>query len=283
MHTTASDGLLSPDELVRFCIKRGLEAIAIADHDTTDGIAPAIKAAESTSLTIIPAIEISTDIPRAEVHVLGYFIDYQDAQLLETLQRLRLSRVDRAQRMVAKLAQLGMPVEWERVLELAQGGVIGRPHVARALWEKGYVSSPAEAFAKYISRNGPAYVERYRLTPTEAVELVTAARGIAALAHPIIESLPTMELSEKTRLESLLPELVQAGLVGIETYYPGYTPEIERYLLRLGNSFGLVPTGGSDYHGLGISAVDPGTVEVPRSSLDRLCAALAKSRAKPSP
>jgi predicted metal-dependent phosphoesterase TrpH len=261
---------------VQYCLKRDLEVIAIADHDTTDGIAPALKAAQGTSLTIIPAIEISTDIPRAEVHLLGYFIDHDDPELLKTLEKLRLSRVDRARRMVIKLADLGMPVEWKRVVELAQGGVIGRPHVAQALSEKGHVATIAEAFAKYIGRNGPAYVERYKLTPVEAVDLVNAARGVAGLAHPIVESLPKMEATEQARLEGLLSEVVPAGLVAMEAYYPGYTPEIERYVIGLCNRHGLVPTGGSDYHGVGISAVDPGTVEVPRSSVDGLRAAWVK-------
>lgn len=273
VHTTASDGMLTPEELVMLSIKRGLEVIAIADHDTTEGIPPALKAAEGTSLTVIPAIEISSDIPYAEVHIIGYFIDYLDQHLQQTLARLRNSRVDRAQRMVAKLAELGMPIEWQRVLEIAGSGSIGRPHVAQALYEKGYVSSPAEAFAKYIGRNGPAYVERYKLTPTEAIRLVIDAKGLAALAHPIIVAGPTVGPTEQQLdLESLLPGLVQAGLAAIEAYYAGYAPAVEQYLLDLAARFNLVPTGGSDYHGWGISTVELGEVEVPRSALDALYA-----------
>ncbi len=268
VHTTASDGVLSPEELVRLSLKRGLEVIAIADHDTTEGIPLALKAAEGASLTVIPAIEVSTDIPRAEVHILGYFIDYSDEHLQQTLIRLRSSRIDRAKRMVQKLAQLGMPIEWQRVLEIAGSGSIGRPHIAEALFEKGYVSSPSEAFAKYISRTGPAYVERYKLTPSEAIKLIVNAKGLAALAHPIIPGPPL----EKLDLETLLPELVSAGLGGIEAYYTGYTPEIERHLLNIAKRFGLVPTGGSDYHGWGPEPAELGAVEVPRSALEALYA-----------
>ncbi len=261
---------------MRLALRRGLETIAVTDHDTTRGIAPALDAAKGTSLLVIPGIEISTDIPRSEIHILGYFIDYDDSQLQQILDRLRLSRFDRGRRIVAKLDELGMHIEWDRVQEIAGDAVIGRPHVAQALIEKGYVATSAEAFAKYIGRNGPAYVERYKLTPVEAVQLIIAAKGIAVIAHPIIASLPKMGAEEQKSLETLLPELVQAGLVGIESYYAGYTPEIERYLLGLAQSYDLVPTGGSDYHGLGILPGDLGMVEVPRTSVDGLRVALAR-------
>ncbi|MCL5266017.1 MAG: PHP domain-containing protein [Chloroflexi bacterium] len=274
LHTTASDGVLSPEDLVALCAKLGLEAIAITDHDTTDGIPAALKAAEGTSLTVIPGIEVSADIPKAEVHVLGYFIDYGDRALQRTLLKLRQSRVDRARRMVAKLAVMGMPVRWERVLEIAGEGAIGRPHVAQALYESGYVSSPAEAFALYIGRNGPAYVERYKLTPARTVKLITNAKGLAALAHPIIPPTPSAAQEGKLDLESLVPELVRAGLTGIEAYYPGYTPDDERQMLGLAGRFGLIATGGTDFHGPPITSIEPGSVRVPRKVLDEMREAL---------
>ncbi|MBI2953263.1 MAG: PHP domain-containing protein [Chloroflexi bacterium] len=275
-HTTASDGVLSPEELVSLALERGLEVIAITDHDTTEGISPALRATEGTSLVVISGIEISTDIPRTEVHILGYFVNWRNRQFQQKLVRLRRSRVDRAKRMVAKLRELGMPVQWQRVLEIAGSGTIGRPHVAQALYERGFVSSPVEAFAKYIGRNGPAYVERYKLTPTEAVKLISSTNGLAALAHPVIVPQPGAETGEQIDLEWLLPQLVDAGLVGMETFYAGYTTAITQRLLDIAHRYHLVPTGGSDFHGRGGYTADLGEIEVPRSTIDALQARLGQ-------
>ncbi|MFQ5924821.1 MAG: PHP domain-containing protein, partial [Dehalococcoidia bacterium] len=185
LHTRASDGRLTPGEVVALAAKKGLSVIAITDHDSIEGIAAALVAAESfPSLRVIPGVEINTDIPDGEIHILGYFIDYHSKELKQTLQRLRHAREIRAQRMIAKLAKLGIPVEWRRVKELAGGGSIGRPHIAQAMFEGGYIPSLQEAFKRYIGRQGPAYAERERLSPVEAVELVVKAGGLPMLAHP---------------------------------------------------------------------------------------------------
>lgn len=264
LHTTASDGRLSPAEVVQLAVKLGLSIIAITDHDTTDGIEPALAAARSfPSLKVIPGVEIGTDIPHGEVHVLGYFIDYAQLELQRTLERLRNSRQDRARRMIAKLEKLGIRIEWSRVQELAGGGSIGRPHIAQAMFERGYIPSIREAFIKYIGREGPAYAEREKMTPAEAVELVISCGGLPVLAHP----------ADIDDLEGFLAQLVAAGLVGIEAYYDGYARETIRWLVSLADKHGLIPCGGSDYHGLDSNAeTPPGGVDIPLESARRLIA-----------
>ena len=264
LHTTASDGRLEPAEIVSLAVKVGLDVIAVTDHDTVDGIAPALAAAEAfPSLTVIPGVEINTDVERGEVHVLGYFIQYTDHKLAVVLRKLRSSRQQRARKMVAKLDKLGMNISWQRVCELAQGGSICRPHIAQALLERGYVSSEKEAFEKYIGHGGPAYVERYKLLPVEAVKLIVEAQGLAVLAHP----------ADIDDLSELIPELKAAGLVGIEVYYRDYTPDVSNRLLKIAEQFGLVPTGGSDYHAFNDgSEVMIGEVLTPPQSLEQLYA-----------
>ncbi|MGA7676856.1 MAG: PHP domain-containing protein [Dehalococcoidia bacterium] len=264
LHTTASDGRLEPKEIVSLAVKVGLDVIAITDHDSIDGVRPALAAAEAfPSLIVIPGVEINTDVPHGEVHVLGYFIDYTDGKLAVALRRLRDSRRERGQRMVAKLSKLGMNIEWERVLELAQGGSIGRPHVAKALFEKGYVSSEKEAFDKYIGHNGPAYVERYKLLPVEAVKLITDAQGLPVLAHP----------ADIGGLNELVPKLKAVGLIGIEVYYRDYSSDVIAKLLKVAKQHNLIPTGGTDYHAFGDGfEVMIGGALAPAQSVERLLA-----------
>lgn len=268
-HTTASDGSLTPTELVALAARRGLRIISITDHDTTAGIDEALAAGLRYGIEVIPGVEINTDVPQGEVHVLGYFVDWKDPTLQATLSRLRAGRVGRAQRMVEKLAALGMPISWERVKAIAGDGAIGRPHVAQALLEAGYVASTAEAFDRFIGRTGPAYVERTRMTPAEATRVIRAARGLPVLAHPVIAG-AAEAISEPLDLESLLDELTAAGLVGIEAYYPGYPPEVTQDLLGLALKYGLIATGGSDFHGPGIGHGELGEVDVPAEVVELL-------------
>jgi len=262
IHTSASDGRFSPADIVARAAAAGLAVIAITDHDTVDGIAPALDAARDfASLRVIPGIEISTDVPAGEAHVLGYFIDYADDSLLTALDRMRNSRLVRARRMVARLADLGLHIKWERVLEIAGSATVGRPHVALALLEEGYIESFPEAFARYIGRNGPAYVERDKMTPAQAVELIVRARGLPVLAHPLTVPEP----------ETMLPELKAAGLIGIEVYYVEHSDEDIARLLSLSERHGLVATGGTDYHGLDTGTeTGIGDVDVPLESVERL-------------
>lgn len=272
IHTTASDGQLSPAEVIRRAVGLGLRYIAIADHDTIDGIAPALAAARGyPELTVIPAVELSTDVTHGEVHVLGYFIDYTDRELAASLDRLRHSRRERGRKMVAQLAELGMDIDWQRVQEIAGEGSIGRPHIAQALLEKGYIATLKEAFNRYIGRDGPAYVEREKLTPVEAVQMLIRAKGLPVLAHPYTAGEP----------EAIIAELKAAGLVGIEAYYGEYTAEEISRLVALADSCGLIATGGSDYHGENstVAAVMGGT-PVPVEAAERLVA-LARQRGRP--
>ncbi len=262
IHSTVSDGCLSPAEVVHKSAELGLTIIAIADHDSVDGIAPALAAANTFPwLKVIPCVEISTDVPQGEVHVLGYFIDYTDQKLRATLERLRNSRQERAQGMVAKLRSLGVHIDWQRVQEIAGSGSMGRPHIAQAMLEKGYIASIKEAFTKYISRNGPAYVEREKMTPAEAVELILQARGLPVLAHPFTTNEP----------ETMVVELKAAGLIGVEAYYDSYTGDEINRLVALAEKHNLIATGGSDYHGLDTATETMiGGVDVPMESAERL-------------
>ncbi|MBI4285248.1 MAG: PHP domain-containing protein [Chloroflexi bacterium] len=268
VHSRISDGQLSPAELIRKSAAIGVTYLGLADHDSVDGILPALNAAKAfPRLRIIPAVEISTDVPQGEAHVLGYFLDYGNAELLSSLERLRRSRVIRAQKMIAKLANLGIIISWERVQELAKGSSIGRPHIAQAMLEKGYTSAFRDAFTKYIGREGPAYVEREKISPEEAVRLILRAHGLPVLAHPF--TVPDVE--------AMIIQLKGAGMVGIETYYDSYTAEQVRDLLGLALKYDLVPTGGSDYHGLDeANETMIGAVHVPIESVQRLMALVRK-------
>jgi predicted metal-dependent phosphoesterase TrpH len=271
-HTTASDGLFSPTELVRRAKEAGLHTIAVADHDTSDGLAEALEAGHTYGVQVIPAVEINTDVPGTEVHVLGYLPDYQQPAFQSVLTTLRDARALRGQRMVEKLNALGIPVRWERVREIA-GGSVGRPHVAQALLELGVVTTIGEAFDRYIGRNGPAYVPRYKLTPEDAARFISSVRGVPVLAHPW--GLPN--------LEGWIPRLKEAGVAGIEVYYGDYSDEVVEALAALARHFGLIATGGSDYHGPGIHPTPLGGRYVPPEAVDQLQAEAEARRQRPAP
>lgn len=259
VHTLASDGAYSPSEVVREAVAKGLVAIAITDHDTTAGVDEALEAAKGTDLEVVPGIELSAELGSEEVHILGYYLDHHDQALQQKLDVLRRARHDRARKMVERLAALGMPLQWEQVAAIAaDSSAFGRPHIAQALQQKGYVDSTGEAFARYIGLGGPAHVSRYKLTPVAAVEIISKAKGLSVLAHPWGQ-------------EHVLPELVEAGLVGLEAYYGGYSIEQRETLLQLAHKYNLVATGGSDFHGYagGIST-GVGDVPVPAEWVRRL-------------
>jgi predicted metal-dependent phosphoesterase TrpH len=263
LHSTASDGRLTPAQVVREAAKRGLRFISLTDHDTIDGIAEAKDAAKSyPNLKLIPGVEVSTDIPHGEAHVLGYFIDYTDRELAERLEHFRNSRLERARKMVAKLDKLGVHLDWRRIEEIAGPSVMGRPHIARAMLEKGYIDDFKQAFTDYIGRDGPAYVEREKVTPAEAVALITRARGLAVLAHPFTVGQP----------EAMITELKSAGLAGIEAYYNGYSDEEKDRLIAMARRYNLIATGGSDYHGLDSTETAIGGVDLPLASVEELIA-----------
>ncbi|MBM3945820.1 MAG: PHP domain-containing protein [SAR202 cluster bacterium] len=272
LHTTASDGRLTPRQLVQFLARSGVKYAAITDHDTTEGLAEALDEAKRfPGLTVVPGIELSCEGPGREAHLLGLFIDHEDPELQRDLKRLRDGREDRAQRMVEKLGELGFPVTWESVQRIAGDASIGRPHIALALIERGYVTTTNEAFDRFLGNNGPAHVDREKITPEEAVRKVLRHKGVPVLAHPTFSG----------SLDDLLPAMCSAGLLGMEVFYKGYLPDTVGWLLSLAQRHGLLPCGGSDFHGLpGHGEVDPGTVGPPVGVFKRLERLAADLRAR---
>ena len=268
-HSTYSDGRLTPTELIERAAGKGLEVLALTDHDCIDGTAEAQEAAQRyPQLLFIPGVELSTDVPHDEVHVLGYFLDWRNQRFQDRLARLRRSRLERGQKMLAKLKRLGIDVPWQRVKEIAGDGAVGRPHIALAMLEAGHISSLEEAFERYLGRNGPAYVEREKIAPTEAVELLTSASGLPVLAHP----------RDLQNLESLVVELKEAALIGIEVYYQDYDQQTIERLLAVARQHDLLPLGGSDFHGIGgAHERDLGDIPLPFEPVQQLVA-LARQR-----
>lgn len=259
-HSLRSDGALTPTELVRRAAARGVRIQALSDHDTLSGVAEATAEGERLGVRIIPATELNTESEWGDVHVLAYFIDPNDAVFEERMKWLRLNRGRRIELMVENLNRLGHAVSLARVQEIAQGGSLGRPHLAQALFEAGHVPTYDAAFDTLISKESPAYVSRIGLAPLEAVALVRKHGGVPSLAHP----------GTVLRLEEVLPELVRAGLAGIECYYGSHTPAWTAYCLRLAARSGLVPTGGSDFHGRGDHGADLGGTFVPPENVTAL-------------
>ena len=262
LHTTNSDGRLTPSELIRLAAGQGLKVVSVTDHDSTEGLAEAYETArEFPQMRIIPGIEISTDIPGDEIHMLGYFIKYDDAQFQETLLQFRRGRVERAQLMVEKLDALGIHLEWDRVQAIAGDGSVGRPHIALAMVEAGYCTEPQYAFPEYLGRNGLAYVERPKMTPAEGLEMILGVGGVPVLAHP----------AYMVDMRASIAEMVPAGLMGMEVYYSRYKPEMIQELAQLAKAYGLIPCGGSDYHGLGNTDEPlPGTQGPPMETVELL-------------
>jgi len=263
-HSTASDGRLTPTALVRLAASRGLTILSVTDHDSTEGVAEALAAAaEIPGFTLVPGIEMSTDIPGDEIHVLGYFLDYEDPAFQATLTKLRTARRDRGRMMVEKLHAMGIDIPWERVEQLAGDGSVGRPHVAQALVEFGRVATFQEAFERYIGRNGPAYVERMKLTPVEAIAMLAEAGALPVLAHP----------ASLSNLDHLLSQLKAAGMVGVEVYYQDYDRNTCARLVAAADRHDLLKIGGSDFHGIGGERERlPGDIPLPDEAIDAFMA-----------
>lgn len=258
IHTTASDGLYTPAEVVEMACAAGLRVVSICDHDTVDGLAEAFRAAEGTDLELIPGVEVSADADGLEVHILGYFVDQGNSELRTALARFRESRLQRAREMLARLEALGVPLSWDRVQELAREGTLGRVHIAEAMREARYVASSREAFERYVGHGRPAYVRRLRVSAVEAMRLIYGAGGLPVLAHPW-DLLP------------IVPGLPAEGLAGLEVYYTGYSRAMTARLCVLAREHDLVCTGGSDFHGLALLPDNPlGGVRVPAGCVEAL-------------
>ena len=269
-HTLASDGALTPRQLVDKAAEHRVTVLAITDHDSTEGIAEASAAvARHPGLTLVPGLEINCNVEGAEIHVLGYLVDHEAPWFQEFLSTQRAARTARVHTLAARLAELGITIDPAEVLALAGEAAPGRPHVAQVMVKRGYVRSVREAFDKYLRSDGPANVPRHRLTPVEAIEVIRRARGVAVLAHPGLAN-----------RDAMIPELVDAGLGGIETYYAEHSGEQVRNDLDLCRRFDLVATGGSDFHGPHTGRTNPpGTPAVPIRAWEGLQARAARARA----
>jgi predicted metal-dependent phosphoesterase TrpH len=247
-HTTASDGTLSPQDLVARALRDGVDVIAVTDHDTTDGVDDGVAAGEELGVRVVPGIELSARTSERNVHVLGYFIDPTSLELRSTLTRLRESRLVRARRIVERLGELGFPLTIADVEAQAGGGrVVARPHIARALVAKGLVPSVKAAFGpELLADGGRADVPKETLTPAEAVRLIRTASGAPVIAHAAVG-----HHDGETRgiPVELIDEMCEAGLAGIEVDHPDHPPLIRDRLRALADERGLVVTGGSDFHG----------------------------------
>lgn len=260
IHTTASDGALAPAAVVRLAQSKGLAALAVTDHDTTAGLEEALSTGNMLTITVVPGIELSTQFADTEIHILGYFLDFRNEPLQNRLADLRADRVNRNKKILKKLRDLGYKLDWERVLALAGEGSVGRPHIALALKEKGYVATVEEGFQKFLNRGAPAFVPRKKLHPQEGIDLIKATGGVAVLAHPGL-------LGD----QRLVKELILAGIQGIEVYYPLHSEDDKRNYLSLCKTYKLIATGGSDFHGIGTeSKAEIGAAVVPYHAVQAL-------------
>lgn len=242
VHTTASDGRLSPEKIIDQAMEAGLSYIAITDHDTVDGLVQLRLMQQSlpASLVVIPGIEFGTDLGDNEVHILGYYIDIFNTELRSQLDILTAHRLERAKETIVKLSQLGYFITYQRVLELAgKATSIGRPHIAKALVEKGYFSSISEVFMTLLGNNGPAYVSHYKLSPKQIIELIKKAGGVPVLAHPGLVG-----------DDHLVLDIIRLGILGLEVYHPKHSEEQVQKYMRMADAYQLATTGGSDFHGI---------------------------------
>ena len=253
LHTTASDGVKSPSEIVRYAKSKGLQAISITDHDTIGGLEEGLAEGDRIGFEVIPGIEISAVHSPGSMHLLGYFINIHHPRLSERLKYLQRAREERNPRMVEKLNWLGVNITYEEVVRASGGGQVGRPHFAQVLIEKGYVRNFQEAFDRYLKKGAPAYVDKLRFTPREAIHFINEASGVAVLGHP-----KTLGLNGSLEMENLILSLLKEGLKGIEVYYPEHSSsEIAKYK-ALAEKHGLILTGGTDYHGIDKESLDVG-------------------------
>lgn len=272
IHTTASDGVMSPSGIVRYAKTKGLQAIAITDHDTVDGLEEGLLEGEKVGFEVIPGIEISAQHSPGSMHLLGYFLNVRHPLLKERLEYLQKARAERNPKIVENLNRLGIRLTYEEVVKASGGGQVGRPHFAQVLMEKGYVRSFQEAFDRFLKKGAPAYVEKLRFSPQEALHFIKEAGGVAVLAHP-----KTLGFSGHAALEGIVLRLMEEGLKGIEVYYPEHSAlEITQFrTLAVRNN--LLVTGGTDYHGIEKDGLDIGAgrgeMKLPYSIVEDLKAA----------
>jgi len=255
IHTSVSDGWLSPEEAVEQANIAGLAAISIADHDSVNGIEAAIWAGKKYGVEVIPGVELSSEFEGQELHILGYFIDWHDKWFRDKLLTIQEARIDRAKRILERLRDLNINISYNTVIVIA-GGAVGRPHIAQAMLDRNYVRTVQEAFEKYLGISRPAYVGKYPLSPAEAIRMIRRVGGISALAHPMF-----------ARTDEVLPELVDKGLQAIEAYHSRHDVAATRHFEQLAKKYDLFIVGGSDAHG---REVPVGAVRIPYEFVEKL-------------
>lgn len=267
IHTNHSDGRQSPREVVDRACQLGLKAIAITDHDSVSGYTEAARYARGKGIEVVPGIELSSAQADEDIHILGYLIRPGNKKLAETVKRFRRIRAERGKKMVKRLARLGIRIDYEEVLAAAAGAPVGRPHVAEVLTARGMVRSYNQAFDKYLALNGPVYVPKAKLLPSQAIDLIHRAGGVAVMAHPML-----------TDRDKVIPELVTVGLDGLEIYHPSHTRAARKRYRQMARRYELICTGGSDAHGRNGRYGEIGEEHVPYSCLEQLKACRARRK-----
>jgi len=281
-HSTASDGTLAPAEVARLAQRAGLSGWALTDHDTIGGVAEAAAESSALGIDFLPGIEISAEFPYpGTMHILGYGVDPQSPTLHDLTRTLIEGRDNRNPKIVKRLQELNVAITMEEVENEAGGAVVGRPHIAAILHRKGYVSSIKDAFNKYLAPGGLAYFDKERLSPRRALEMILDSGGIPVLAHPV-----QLRQADDQQLGKVVRELIELGLAGLEVMHSDHTPELVAKYAAMADRFGLLKTGGSDFHGTNKKDIELGNARgqrVPREFLDQLSkrlrsASVAKAR-----
>jgi len=265
LHTIFSDGTYTPLELITETKRAGLSAIAVVDHDTTEGVESTIEIANKENIEVVSGIELSAEYENSEVHILGYLIDLKNKELIETLENLKQNRIERVYKILDKLKELGVTLKPQTVFDISKCGTVGRLHIARALVKEGKVNSLFEAFEKYIGDKCPAYVLGFKFSPSEAIRLIKEAGGIPVLAHP-----------HTINNDDLLVKFIDKGLMGLEVYYPEHSQSMINFYLDVAARFNLLVTGGSDCHGNAKPEVRIGSIKIPYELVEKLKAARGK-------
>jgi predicted metal-dependent phosphoesterase TrpH len=269
MHTTASDGKCTPEELVQRAYDAGIRTMSVTDHDTMGAVGRVTRAADALGMTAVPGIEITSVHDGKDVHVLAYFLSESTPGLMETLARQRTLRVERAREIASKLAAMGAPIDVQSLVDTASapgGKALARPQIAQALITAGHVATVAEAFERFLSEESPAYVPHRGASPVDVVRLVQGGGGIAAVAHPGYRP-----------KDEIIPALVDAGMAAIEVFHSSHDAAAESHYLSMATRYGLLVTGGSDYHGPGTRRSEFfGVTNLPREHYDRLAAYAAQ-------
>lgn len=259
VHTTHSDSSFSPERVVRYAKDKGLDCIGIADHDSINGLSEAIKVASSDGVEVVPAVEISAEEEGKEIHMLGYYIDYKDNNLLAALKQIREDRKKRLHKMVDALNQHGFNMDAEDIIRFFGDVSISRLHIAQYMKEKNLISSWRDVFKKYIGDDKPCYVASFRLSSKQVIDLIEEAKGVPVIAHPGLN-----------KVDRLLPKLIEEGIKGLEAYHSEHKGFLPEHYVEYARKHGLVYTGGSDCHGDAKGAVLMGNVTVPYSCVEEL-------------